>query len=181
MEFNDSVIAVYPNYASAVEGITKLHESGFSADEYSIVGVKSEDSPDLENAANYGDRTETDAMVGAGAGGAVGILAGATVLTLTGIGPVIAAGALAAGITGAIVGGLLGAFQGWGIHEDHLKNYEEMVKDGKSLVVVRSSAAQVAIAYGMLNTTAAEAVHMHAETSADSPEIDDRPLQKSRR
>jgi len=176
MDAQDSVIAVYPNYAAAVEGIEKLQESGFSPEEYSLVGARPSEQEDVQNAAKSGDRTETDALMGAGAGGAVGMAIGATALTVTGIGPVIAAGALATGITGAIVGGLLGAFQGWGIHDDHLKNYDEMVKAGKALVVVRSSAAQVAIAYGMLNTTEAEAVHMHAQMSDDSPEIDDRPL-----
>lgn len=176
MEFQDSVIAVYPNYLTALDGVRKLRTAGFAEAEYSLVGANSEEEPNLRQAAKHGDRTETDALVGAGAGGAVGIIAGATALTVTGIGPVIAAGALAAGITGAIVGGLLGAFQGWGIHEDHLKNYEEMVKAGKALVVVRSSAAQVATAYGVLNTTDATSVNMHAEMSDDSPEIDDRPL-----
>ncbi|WP_425619332.1 hypothetical protein NA78x_003071 [Anatilimnocola sp. NA78] len=176
MEAQDSVIAIYSNYARAVEGIEKLQESGFSPAEYSLVGARPSDEADVQDAAKSGDRTETDAMTGAGAGGAVGLVIGATALTVSGIGPVIAAGALATGITGAIVGGLLGAFQGWGIHDDHLKNYDEMVKAGKALVVVRTSAAQVAIAYGMLNTTDAESVRMHAEMSDDSPEIDDRPL-----
>jgi hypothetical protein len=180
MEFNDSVIAVYANYQAAFEGVQKLREAGFSEEEYSLVGANPAAHPELAEAAQHGDQTESNALVGAGAGGAVGIVAGATALTVTGIGPVIAAGALAAGLTGAIVGGLLGAFQGWGIPEDHVNNYEEMVKSGKALVVVRSTAAQVATAYGVLNTTDATSVNMHAEMSDDSPEIDDRPLPQAR-
>ncbi len=57
-----------------------------------------------------------------------------------------------------------------------MRTYEEKIKAGKALVVVQGSAEQVALAYGTLNTTAAEEVQMHAKMSDDSPEIDDRPL-----
>jgi uncharacterized membrane protein len=174
--FQDSVVAVYPTFAAAQNGIRRLREDGFSDLQISLVGRDPSANPELRDAAQSGDQTETGAINGAGVGGALGVLAGATALTVTGIGPVIAAGAMAAGITGAIVGGLLGAFQGWGIHEDHLKNYEEMVKQGRCIVVVQGDAAEVAKAYGTLNTTEADTVEMHAKMSDDSPEIDDRPL-----
>lgn len=178
--FQDSVVAVYRDFAAAQAGIARLREEGFSDLQISLIGRDPASSPELRHAAESGDQTENNAMNGAGVGGALGALAGATALTMTGIGPVIAAGAMAAGITGAIVGGLLGAFQGWGIHENHLQNYEEMVKNGRCLVAVQGDAADVAKAYGTLNTTDAESVEMHAQTSADSPEIDDRPLPKPR-
>lgn len=174
--WQDSVIAIYPTFADAQEGIDRLREAGFTELQYSIIGRDPASHPEIRDAAQFGDKTETGAMAGAGAGGAIGALAGATVLTLTGIGPVIAAGALAMGITGAIAGGLLGSFQGWGIHEDHLKNYEDMVKAGKAIVAVQGNAEEIALAYGTLNTTNADEVRMHAKMSDDSPEIDDRPL-----
>jgi hypothetical protein len=174
--WQDSVIAIYSNFADAQEGIGKLREQGFTELHYSIVGRNPAASAEVRDAAQHGDKSESGAVAGASAGGAIGALAGATALTLTGIGPVIAAGALAMGITGAIAGGLLGSFQGWGIHEDHLKSYEDMVKAGKALVAVQGNAEQIALAYGTLNTTNAEEVRMHARMSDDSPEIDDRPL-----
>jgi hypothetical protein len=174
--FQDSVVAIYPNFAAAQEGIRRLREDGFSELQISLIGRDPAAHPELRDAAQSGDQTEKSAMNGAGVGGALGMLAGATALTVTGIGPVIAAGAMAAGITGAIVGGLLGSFQGWGIHENHLQNYEEMIKQGRCLVAVQGDAAEVAKAYGTLNTTEADSVEMHAKMSDDSPEIDDRPL-----
>ncbi len=176
MDAQDSVIAVYADFAAAQEGVARLHEEGFGDLEISILGNDPASAPEVRDAAQYGDRTENDALTGAGVGGTVGVIAGATALTLTGIGPVIAAGAMAAGLTGAMVGGLLGAMQGWGIHKDHLDSYEKMVDVGKALVVVQGNASQVALAYGTLNTTDAEKVNMHAKMSDDSPEIDDRPL-----
>ncbi|WP_254508508.1 hypothetical protein [Anatilimnocola floriformis] len=179
MVFQDSVVAIYHDFAAAQEGIQRLQEEGFSSLQFSLVGRDPATHPELRGAAEAGDQTETQALNGAGVGGTLGAIAGATALTMTGIGPVIAAGALAAGLTGAIVGGLLGAMQGWGIHEDHLQNYEEMIKHGRCLVVVQGDAAEVAKAYGTLNTTDAEKVEMHAKMSDDSPEIDDRPLPRS--
>lgn len=178
--FQDSVVAIYKNFAAAQAGINRLRDEGFSDLQISLIGHDPASSPELRDAAETGDKTETNAMTGAGVGGTLGVVAGATALTLTGIGPVIAAGAMAAGITGAIVGGLLGSFQGWGIHEDHLQNYEDMVKQGRCIVAVQGDAASVAKAYGTLNTTDAETVEMHAKMSDDSPEIDDRPLTKPR-
>jgi hypothetical protein len=172
----DSVIGIYANFAAAQKGIEKLREEGFSALEISLIGRDPASHPEVREAAQYGDQTESGAMTGATVGGGLGALVGVTALTVTGIGPVIAAGAIATGITGAIVGGLIGAFQGWGIHEDYLKDYEEMVKAGRCLVVVQGNAEQVAKAYGTLNTTDAIEVQMHAKMSDDSPEIDDRPL-----
>lgn len=175
----DSVIGIFPDFASARAGVEKLHEEGFTSLEISLIGHDPASHPEVREAAQYGDATETGALTGATVGGSIGALAGVTALTVTGVGPVIAAGAIATGITGAIVGTLIGAFQGWGIHEDHLKNYEDMVKAGRCLVVVQGDAAQVAKAYGALNTTDAIEVRMHAKMSDDSPEIDDRPLPRS--
>jgi hypothetical protein len=175
----DSVIGIYPDFATAQAGIQKLHDEGFGSLQISLVGRDPAASPEVRDAAQYGDETETGALAGATVGGSLGALAGVTALTVTGIGPVIAAGAIATGITGAIVGTLIGAFQGWGIHEDHLQNYEDMIKAGRCLVVVQGDAVQVAKAYGTLNTTDALEVQMHARMSDDSPEIDDRPLPRS--
>lgn len=175
----DSVIGIFPDYPTAQAGIAKLREEGFSSLEISLVGHDPAASADVRDAAQYGDETETGAITGATVGGSIGALAGVAALTVTGVGPVIAAGAIATGFTGAIVGTLIGAFQGWGIHEDHLKNYEDMIKAGRCLVVVRGDAAQVAKAYGTLNTTDALDVQMHAKMSDDSPEIDDRPLPRA--
>jgi uncharacterized membrane protein len=172
----DSVIGIFPDFATAQAGVEKLQEEGFTSLEISLIGRDPAAHPEVQDAAQYGDQTESGALVGATVGGSIGALAGVTALTVTGIGPVIAAGAIATGITGAIVGTLIGAFQGWGIHEDHLKNYEDMVKAGRCLVVVHGDATQVAQAYGTLNTTDALEVRMHAKMSDDSPEIDDRPL-----
>ncbi len=68
-----------------------------------------------------------------------GLLLGATALTISGIGLVIA-GPLAAVLggagIGAVTGGLAGALAGLGVSEDDARQYEERVEAGDILVVV---------------------------------------------
>lgn len=83
------------------------------------------------------------AMEGAGTGGAIGGVAGAiigavaaigTSVLIPGLGLVIAgplAGALAGAGAGGLTGGLVGALIGAGIPEEHAKEYENDVKNGR--------------------------------------------------
>jgi hypothetical protein len=123
----------------------------------------------------YGDNTEQNAARGAGVGGLVGLLVGAPLLAIPGIGPVLLAGPLATGMTGAIVGGFLGSMIGWGVHSDHIREYEDLVKQGALLVVVNGDPIQLAAASRILEATDATQVRVHAKESSDSPEVDDRP------
>ena len=72
---------------------------------------------------------------------AAAIAAVGTVLTLPGLGLVIA-GPLAAGFAGAGTGGvgagLIGALVGWAIPEDTLKEYESGLKNGGIVIGVNS-------------------------------------------
>jgi hypothetical protein len=77
---------------------------------------------------------------------------------LPGLGLVVVAGpimaALVAGIEGALagtaLGSLAGALVGWGVPKDRAIKYEEHVKGGKFLVVVRSIPKIVAGAHSLL-------------------------------
>ena len=118
-----------------------------------------------------GDETEKSTAVGAATGGLLGILLGAPLLAIPGIGPALVAGPLAAGLTGAAVGGFLGSMQGWGVHEDHIKQYQRAVDEGKLLVVATGNPQQVAEAKGVLQGTKALTVNTHADNSADAGDI----------
>ena len=64
-----------------------------------------------------------------------------TSLLIPGLGLVVA-GPLAAGLAGAgagsIAGGLVGALIGWGIPEEHAKQYESIVESGGILIGVKA-------------------------------------------
>ena len=80
----------------------------------------------------FGDNMEKIAAIGAGAGGLLGLVAGAGVLTFASgqtavlLGPIV--------VTSAIVGGFLGAMAGWGVHSNRLSWYEQKVKTGQRAV-----------------------------------------------
>ncbi len=117
----------------------------------------------------FGDDMQRNAVVGAGVGGALGLVAGVSVLTLAQqnapllLAPVVA--------TSGIVGGFLGAMTGWGTHSHHLPWYEQKVQAGNSLLVVHGNPLEVAKAARILQDTHPAAIRMHAESAEDAHEI----------
>lgn len=80
-------------------------------------------------------------------GGVAGLLAGASVFFIPGIGPIVALGGLIAtlvgGVGGAFLGNLVGALTAWGVPEDDASRYVEHVRMGGTLVAVRTDDARL--------------------------------------
>jgi outer membrane lipoprotein SlyB len=165
MATKDYVIGVYRNPDEASIAIERLQSRGWTGNDISCIAcnaVTGQPEP-----LNQGDRMEKGAGVGAGVGGAIGLLAGSTLLLIPGVGPVLFAGALASGMTGAVVGGIVGAMSNWGIREDHAVEYERELQQGKTIVAVTGDPQRLAEAQSLMQETPAEKVTLHAET-ADS-------------
>ena len=170
----ECVVAVYDDIVGANAAIGELIADGFPKNSISLVtgSLKSEPAA-VKRALELGDEAEKDAAIGAGIGGLIGLLGGATVMTLAGSGVVIA-GPLGA-LTGVVVGGVLGAIRGWSVHKDHIPGYEAQIKSGKVLVLFHTSdPRQLAAADKVLRTTSPHHVRMHsAVDDADDPRVDD--------
>lgn len=167
----ECVVAVYPSLERAKHAVQTLESAGFSHDHVSLVTRSPADRVPDDEALQYGDQAERSAAKGAGVGGLIGALLGAPVMTIGGIGAVVIAGPIAMGLTGAIVGGLVGAMSGWGVHSDHVKEYEQRIADGSVLVMASGGPREVAEAEKILQEqTEPDELHLHAETSADSVE-----------
>ncbi|GAA4435903.1 general stress protein [Bremerella cremea] len=165
---NQCVVAIYDDFTVAQEAIHTLDQSKFPSEQVSLVANSvHQDLPTTEN-LQYGDESERDAVMGAGVGGLVGFFMAAPLLTIPGFGLMLIGGPLAVGITGAIVGGLLGSMMGWGVHEDHVAEYENAVREGSFLVVANGDPFEVDYAKQILDETPAKSVTMHAQDSADS-------------
>ena len=119
--------------------------SGVAADpEY----ARGDDPIDNGTAAANSSATD-DAAVGAASGGILGggagLLAGLGLMTIPGIGPVVAAGWLASTAAGALVGaaaggatgGIIGALSEAGVPSDASEVYAENVKRGGAIVSIR--------------------------------------------
>jgi uncharacterized membrane protein len=161
------VVAVFDSLEAAKEALAELETAKIPADCVSLVTNSVERQTPQTETMQYGDDTASDAAKGAGAGGLLGLLLGAPLLAIPGVGLMLVAGPLAMGITGAIVGGFLGSMAGWGVGEDHVAAYEQQVREGAVLIVINGDPQEVAESQGILQESRAQSVDLHAKTSAD--------------
>src|SRR5262245_10479615 len=112
------VTALFTKRNEAEDAFHDLRQSGFSVDQIGIVtrsGGETEAVPQLQ-ASHAEEGAATGVVAGGLVGGAAGWAAAAGLLTIPGLGPVLAAGTLATVIggaaTGAAAGGLVGALIG---------------------------------------------------------------------
>jgi hypothetical protein len=153
-----SVVALYPDHLAAEGAVRQLHLAGFALNDLSIVGRGSQVTEVPYGLVSRGDYVKAGAESGSLFGGLFGLCVGAGFLMLPGLGIVVVAGpiaaALLAGIEGALagtaLGSLAGALVGWGVPKDRAIKYEEHVKGGKFLVLVRSIPEVVARAHSLL-------------------------------
>ncbi len=167
----DCVVVILDSEAELHEAFALLAEAEVNLDHVSVVSRSiSREAPESAADVQTGDEAEEKTARGAVAGGVLGALAGASLLFVPGIGTLLATGAFAGALTGGIVGGYLGSMQGWGVHEDHLKQYDRAVQDGKILAVVQDNPLQLARAVRALQPRFPH-IHLHAPSSEDAPEL----------
>jgi rhodanese-related sulfurtransferase len=142
----DTLVGIFDNPEQARDAIDALKNAGFDRDDISLL------MPQRGDGRNVDDDKGEEVAKGAGAGlvtggvlgGLAGWLVGVGALAIPGVGPFIAAGALGTALSGAVMGGGIGAIAGalvrMGVPEDEAKYYEDEVRAGRSLVVVRAGA-----------------------------------------
>jgi hypothetical protein len=138
------VYCIAKSDAQAVRLANRLRQSGFSADDISVL------APDQTGRREFGHQNSTKAPEGATAGagtgallgGALGWLAGIGALAIPGVGPLIAAGPILAALSGAALGGtmggLTGALVGLGIPEFEAQQFEGRLREGNILISVHA-------------------------------------------
>ena len=135
-------IAKTPHQAETL--VTRLKDVVVSAADISLLLP---DRPTLNHfVAEHYARVPGSATFGGSAGGLAGgvfgLLAGVGVLAIPGAGLFIAAGPIIAALSGAALGaamgGISGALIGMGLPEFEARSYEAKVKDGSTLLSVRT-------------------------------------------
>jgi uncharacterized membrane protein len=150
----DTVIGLFETEQSARLALQSLKADGFVNEKTGLLARKQVNAADLqeETGQEIAEKAGVSALGGTLAGSLAGLLAGLGVISIPGIGPVVAAGALAtilgataagAGL-GAATGGLLGALIGLGISEERAEFYVQRVKHGAVLVLLEIRDDQVA-------------------------------------
>jgi hypothetical protein len=134
-----------------------VHEL-FGHSDISIVSNNVDNRYNKDRSTNAAEDAGRGAGIGAAVGGVGGLLTGLGLLTIPGVGPVVAAGwlvATAAGAaTGAVVGGtaggLVGPLTGAGVPERDAHFYAEGVRRGGTLVTARVDDARASTAREIL-------------------------------
>ena len=136
-----TVSRVYDTHADACAAVAALEEAGVPSKDISLVANKCV-SAELDEVEDFPDAA-TGIGLGTALGGGAGMLAGLGILTIHGLGPVVAAGWLASiavgAAAGAAAGGVVGALVDAGLSKEHADVYSESVRRGCTLVSARVS------------------------------------------
>lgn len=142
---NKGVIGLFRTRQEAERCIDALLDSGFNRSQMSVVMHNPEETKRFERETGVKETHAAEgATSGAGAGavlgGAAGLMAGLGLMTIPGIGPLLALGPIATALAGAgvggVTGGVVGALVGLGIPEEEAKNYATRIKEGNILLSV---------------------------------------------
>jgi hypothetical protein len=156
-----SVVAIYDTHSQAEEAVKNLQKSGFDMKKLSIVGKDYHSEEDVTGYYTTGDRMKYWGKLGGLWGGFWGLLFGSAFFAIPGIGPVLVAGPLVTWIVGGletavVVGGLTAVGAGLysiGIPKDSVLKYETALKADKFILIAHGTAAEVAKAKDIIQTT----------------------------
>ena len=165
----DPVVAVYDSHTDAEQAVSKLSAASFDIKQISIIG---KDYHTQDNVVGYyttGDRMKSWGGLGAFWGGIWGLLFGAGIFLIPGIGPVLIGGPFVAAIVGAlesalVVGGvsaLTAGLVGLGIPKQSAIKYEEQIKADKYVLVVHGTAEEAERAHAILGETSPVSIETH--------------------
>lgn len=147
---------VFSHVGDAERAIRDLQKHGYGGNDISVFAQDKnkvnvlEDETDTTVTSNKGGRGKNagkGAGIGAASGGVLGgiagLITGLGLLAIPGIGQIAAAGPIAAALSGAGIGagggGIVGALVGAGMPETEAKQYEQYLKDGKTIVLVEAN------------------------------------------
>jgi heat induced stress protein YflT len=170
MSIQNSVVAVYPTHTEADQAVKELQRGGFDMHKLSIVGKGYHTDEHAVGYYNAGDRMKYWGKVGAFWGGFWGLLFGSAFFMIPGLGPILAAGPvvawIVAGLEGAAEIGALGALGAGlysiGIPKDSVVKYEAALKTDQFLLIANGTAAEVAKAKDIIETTHPAQFAVHA-------------------
>ncbi|MGA9810758.1 MAG: general stress protein, partial [Candidatus Sulfotelmatobacter sp.] len=163
-------VAVYRTHTEADQAVKELQRGGVDMHKLSIVGKGYHTDEQVVGYYNTGDRMKYWGKVGAFWGGFWGLLFGSALFVIPGLGPILAAGPvvawIVAGLESAVaVGGLgvLGAgLYSIGIPKDSIVKYETALKTDQFVLIAHGTAAEVARAKDIIETTHPAQLDLHS-------------------
>ncbi len=170
MTTQNSVVAVYSTHTQADQAVKELQRAGVDLHKLSIVGKGYHTDEHAVGYYNTGDRMKYWGKVGAFWGGFWGLLFGSAFFLIPGLGPILAAGPVVAWVVAALEGtvevGALGALGAGlysiGIPKDSIVKYEAALKSDQFLLIINGTAAEVAKAKDIIETTRPAQLSLHS-------------------
>lgn len=169
----ECVIAVFNDLEHAEKAVHVLDRGEFPTEQVSFVAKRQGKFPENMEEFEMEDDSVCDAAVGAGLGAIVGVLAGIGVMVVSGLGVVFLVGPIGGGLGGAVAGAFLGGLGGWGVHKEHVRHFERLIKEGKVLVIAHGNPLELVHADRILKELDPSELHGYAKTSSEAPEIQD--------
>ncbi len=147
-----TAIGLFDTSQHAERAAKMLERAGFEAKDISVTMREPNVDASEPDETMVDEGLKTGTLTGTVAGGLMGLLVGAGLLVIPGIGPVLAVGPLATGLAsgsalvgaaagmglGAFSGGLIGVLSGMGVPNEHAQIYSEGVRRGGVLVAVHT-------------------------------------------
>jgi hypothetical protein len=161
MSKENSVVAIYRTHTEAEEAVKELQRGGVDMHKLSIIGKGYHTDENVVGYYNTGDRMKYWGKMGAFWGGFWGLLFGSALFVIPGVGPILAAGPVVAWIVAAlegavVVGGVSALGAGLfsiGIPKDSIVKYETALQTDQFLLIAHGTAAEVAKAKDIIDTT----------------------------
>ncbi len=156
-----TITGFFSSQQQAERAIAELRQQGFDKD-ISLV-AKGEQQNGNSRTSNFtgGDSVSDGATSGATIGGVAGLAMSVGALAIPGFGPLIAAGPIAALLSGAATGGIAGGLIDYGIPAEKGREYEDRVKQGKTLISVKADDNHAKHASEILRQAGGENVEIH--------------------
>ena len=154
-------IGTFATREDAEYALRELRDAGFNMDKVSVIAKNVESDEriggvEVKSASEQAKGgAKAGATAGAATGGLMGLIGGLGVIALPGVGAIAELGIvlantlLGSGI-GAAGGGLVGALIGWGIPEDRARYYNDMLSQGKYVVLMEGTQAEISGAEAIL-------------------------------
>ena len=159
-----SQVAVYDTHQKAIDALDKLKDAGFPMEKTSLLG-QAIIVDDHVHVKSHADDNLKVTAAGVVAGSTLGILTGLGIFAIPGLGFLFGAGAIVGGIAGLELGvvgsALFTLFSTIGFKKEEIVKYEQHIKEGKFLVIVRGSLDEVEKAEHILHT---EGTHLEMDS-----------------
>lgn len=156
-----TVVGVFDRVDFAEKAAREIKEQGLRTDDISIL-VKNGDQTEARNGEGMvNDNISNGAVTGGVIGGLAGLLIGAGLVAIPGLGIIAAAGPITGLIGGAATGGIIGGLVDMGIPEEDSKKYETDIRGGKVVFTMKTDDEKVDDIRNILQSNGAERVNTH--------------------